>query len=67
MTAKSAVLLAAIVTCLLLLRGTQIQAQEVQATPTPSQSVRLTMIVTDAAKHSVDDIRPFLFSTYSQL
>jgi Ca-activated chloride channel family protein len=56
MTVKSARLLAGIATCLLLC-ATPVQAQEVQASPTPSESVKLTMIVTDAEKHSVDDVR----------
>lgn len=32
-------------------------ALETQPSPTPSQSVKLTMIVTDKANHSVDDVR----------
>jgi Ca-activated chloride channel family protein len=54
---KTAVLSVGIVACLLL-RADWVQAQETQAAPGPSQSVKLTMIVTDSAKHSVDDIRP---------
>jgi Ca-activated chloride channel family protein len=55
-TMKVLALLLAIVTCALL-RAESVQAQEAQASPADSQSVKLTMIVTDPAKHSVDDVR----------
>src|SRR5258705_2300568 len=53
---KTGVLLAGIVGCCVL-TGDWVQAQEVQPSPTSSQSVKLTMIVTDRANHSVDDVR----------
>jgi Ca-activated chloride channel family protein len=55
MNAKPAALLAGLVSCVLW-GVTPLQAQEAQPSPTPSQGVRLTMIVTDAAKRSVDDV-----------
>ena len=51
---RTAVLTGGMLACLLL-RGDGVQAQEAQASPL--QSVKLTMIVTDSAKHSVDDVR----------
>lgn len=56
MIARTFVLITGLLTGLLL-PAASLQAQEVQASPTPAQSVRLTMIVTDAAKHSVDNVR----------
>jgi len=53
---KVLALLLGIVACALL-RAESVQAQETQASPAGSQSVQLTMIVTDHAKRSVDDVR----------
>ena len=53
---KVLALLLGIIACVLL-RVESVQAQKEQASPSPSQSVKLTMIVTDAAKRSVDDVR----------
>lgn len=55
MTVKAAALLVVTVACLLL-RGDCVQAQEAPS-PAPSRSAKLTMIVTDPANHSVDDVR----------
>jgi Ca-activated chloride channel family protein len=58
MNAKSgiAVSLVAVVVCLLL-PGNESLAQQTQPSPAASQSVKLTMIVTDNKNHSVDDVR----------
>ena len=53
---KIAVSLVVVVGCLLLPANWP-QAQEAQPSPAPSQSVKLTMIVTDDKGHSVDDLR----------
>lgn len=53
---KVLALILGIVACSLL-RAESVQAQEAQASPADSQSVKLTMIVTDPAKRSVDDVR----------
>jgi len=53
---KIAVLLVNVVVCLML-PASLAPAQQAQPSPALSQSVKLTLIVTDGANHSVDDIR----------
>jgi Ca-activated chloride channel family protein len=53
---KTAVALVVVVACLLLPANCP-HAQEAPPSPAPSQSMKLTMIVTDAANHSVEDVR----------
>jgi Ca-activated chloride channel family protein len=53
---RIAIALVVVVACLLL-PAHRPQAQEAQPVTAPSQSVKLTMIVTDDKDHSVDDVR----------